>query len=198
MAIQNRRGVYKNFDPSKLLPGEWAIVLSGDPDARDGKAAYICFAAGDVKQIATVEDMNEIISSQVKDAKSLISAEVVEQVTGDISVVVTNASNAISACEDATQSANEAAAEAERAIGSVDTVVTRATRAAEAAEEAAEKANAAAGGSTVEIETIDTSTAVSAIQKAVARLDKTAHVEVETVGVDVAAAAIAAMFEDGE
>ena len=32
MAVQTRRGAYENFDPSKLLAGEWATVLSGDPN----------------------------------------------------------------------------------------------------------------------------------------------------------------------
>ena len=45
MAIQHRRGIYSRFDPSRLVAGEWAVVLSGDPDAKDGKAAYGCFAA---------------------------------------------------------------------------------------------------------------------------------------------------------
>lgn len=63
MAIQNRRGVFANFDPSRLLPGEWAIVLSGDTSTSDGKAVYVCFAAGDVKRVATYEDLyNQIWS----------------------------------------------------------------------------------------------------------------------------------------
>ena len=32
MAIQMRRGEYGKFDPEKLLPAEWAVVLSGDPN----------------------------------------------------------------------------------------------------------------------------------------------------------------------
>ena len=42
MAIKNRRGPYNKFDPTKLLPGEWAVVLSGDPHASDGLACYMC------------------------------------------------------------------------------------------------------------------------------------------------------------
>lgn len=59
MAIQNRRGSYTNFDPQKLKPGEWAIVQSNDPAATDGKTIYIAFSAGDVKRIATFEDMQD-------------------------------------------------------------------------------------------------------------------------------------------
>lgn len=59
MAIQNRRGPYEKFNKEKLLPGEYAIVLQNDPNCLDGKAAYICFKAGDVKRLATYEDMVE-------------------------------------------------------------------------------------------------------------------------------------------
>ena len=38
MAIQNRRGAYADFDPSKLKPGEYAIVQSGDPSTTEGDA----------------------------------------------------------------------------------------------------------------------------------------------------------------
>ena len=31
MAIQLRRGAYTNFNPSKLLPGEFAVVQNNDP-----------------------------------------------------------------------------------------------------------------------------------------------------------------------
>lgn len=61
MAIQHRRGVYNNFDPTKLLPGEWAVVLSGDSGASDGMTVYICFAAGVVKRMATYEDIVDFI-----------------------------------------------------------------------------------------------------------------------------------------
>ena len=74
MAIQHRRGIYENFDPTKLLPGEWAIVLSGDSSAEDGRAAYMCFAAGDVKRMATFEDMEENIDAKTA---SIIQAAVV-------------------------------------------------------------------------------------------------------------------------
>jgi len=63
MAIQHRRGAFSNFDPTRMLPGEWAIVLSGDTSTSDGKAAYICFAAGTVKRIATYDDMYTDISA---------------------------------------------------------------------------------------------------------------------------------------
>lgn len=57
MAIQMRRGIYDKFDPTRLVAGEWAVVLSNDPAAKDGRAAYVCFASGIVKRIATYEDL---------------------------------------------------------------------------------------------------------------------------------------------
>lgn len=57
MAIQNRRGAYANFDPSKMLPGEYAIVLSGDPSDASGYAVYMCFASGVVKRLALDENV---------------------------------------------------------------------------------------------------------------------------------------------
>ncbi len=83
MAIRHRRGIYSRFDPSSLVAGEWAVVLSGDPDAKDGKAAYVCFAAGDVKRVATYEDMmdwllglrEDVITAVVDSATSEIRAE---------------------------------------------------------------------------------------------------------------------------
>ena len=53
MAIQNRRGAYSDFDPQKLVPGEWAVVQSGDPNSESGKAVYMAFDVGDVQRMAS-------------------------------------------------------------------------------------------------------------------------------------------------
>ena len=58
MAIQNRRGNYTDFDPAKMKPGEIAVVQSNDPVAGDGKAVYMAFAAGDVKRMATHDELS--------------------------------------------------------------------------------------------------------------------------------------------
>ena len=57
MAIQMRRGEYSKFDAESMLPGEWAVVLSGDSSAIDGKAVYICTSAGVTKRMATIDDL---------------------------------------------------------------------------------------------------------------------------------------------
>lgn len=77
MAIQMRRGAYVNFNPAKLMPGEWAVVVSGDSGAKDGKTAYICFAAGDVKRVATYEDMVD----NVHDAVDQNNGAIIKQIT---------------------------------------------------------------------------------------------------------------------
>ena len=90
MAIQHRRGVYSRFDPSRMVAGEWAVVLSGDPVAKDGKAAYVCFAAGDVKRVATYEDMMDflmglqesVIAYTVEEATGAVRAELLAMMDG--------------------------------------------------------------------------------------------------------------------
>lgn len=57
MAIQVRRGLYGRFDPTRLVAGEWAIVLGDDPSCDDGRAVYVCFGANIVKRVAMYEDM---------------------------------------------------------------------------------------------------------------------------------------------
>ena len=66
MAIQSRRGAYADFDPNKMLPGEWAVVTSGDPNDPDGRAIYLCYIAGIVERMATYEDMKKNVQSAAK------------------------------------------------------------------------------------------------------------------------------------
>ena len=49
-----RRGNLADFDPTKQMPGEFAVTL--DADSNLNKRVYIAFAAGTVKQLMTVED----------------------------------------------------------------------------------------------------------------------------------------------
>lgn len=53
MAIQMRRGMRKDFDPAKMLPGEWAVAIDNDTQ---NQIVWMCFAAGVVKRIGTYED----------------------------------------------------------------------------------------------------------------------------------------------
>ena len=81
MAIQLRRGIFSRFDPSRLLPGEVAVVTSGDPTAADGKAAYLCFAAGTTKRLATRQDIAQDIAEALDDAGANVIAVVLMNVS---------------------------------------------------------------------------------------------------------------------
>lgn len=126
MAIQSRRGAYGDFDPNKMLPGEWASVLKDDPKAQDGKSVYMCFAAGDVKRMATYEDMKD----NIKEATGDVVQEVTEEYAGEIKAATKAANDAASAAESATDAANTA-------TGSANTAASSATAAAKAANDAA-------------------------------------------------------------
>ena len=69
MAIQMRRGAKTKFDPTKMLPGEWAIVQSGDPDTKDGRAAYMAFASGVVKRMASYDDLRDELADASEEAR---------------------------------------------------------------------------------------------------------------------------------
>lgn len=86
MAIQVRRGNYADFDPDKMLPGEWAVVLANDPVVQDGKSVFICFSAGNVKRMATYEDM----VSQFGD----LTDDIVNQLTSQVNAVIVVANEA--------------------------------------------------------------------------------------------------------
>lgn len=62
MAIQVRRGNYRNFDKGKMLPGEPVAVLADDPDTPSGKSFYVCYAAGDVKRLVSIEDLEAMVA----------------------------------------------------------------------------------------------------------------------------------------
>ena len=126
MAIQSRRGDFNDFDPSKLLPGEWAVVLKGDPKAPDGRTVYKCFAAGVVKRMATYEDMKD----NIKEATGDVVKEVAEEYTDEIKAATKAASNAAAAAESATNAATTA-------TGSANTAASSATAAAKVANDAA-------------------------------------------------------------
>nr|DAH14475.1 MAG TPA: hypothetical protein [Caudoviricetes sp.] len=121
MAIQSRRGAYGDFDPSKMLPGEWASVLKDDPNAQDGKAVYMCFSAGNVKRMATYEDMK----NNIQEATAEIIKQAKEEVTED------------------TKAAKESAAQAELSAKSAEEKASAAEKSASNAEKAAESSNTA-------------------------------------------------------
>lgn len=126
MAITMRHGPYNKFDPQKLRTGEIAVVTEGDPHASDGKAIYQCFSPGDVKRMATYEDM----ADQIEEAGGEVIDNHIEKKVGV----------ALKACEDATKAAQDAKTNADKAISSANTAASSAQTAAESANEATEKA----------------------------------------------------------
>ena len=50
MAIQMRRGNQVDFDPTRMLPGEWAVSL-------DSKKIYMCYSPGQVVEIGSASSI---------------------------------------------------------------------------------------------------------------------------------------------
>lgn len=112
MAIQVRRGIFDKFDKTRLLPGEYAVVLSGDPVARDGRAVYVCFAAGSAKRLATHEDMYDFLVDARDDTIEYIETVATADVRADYADIVATLTS-----QEATRVSNElsrVANEAER------------------------------------------------------------------------------------
>lgn len=76
MAIKGRiqilRGLKADFDPSKLLPGEWAVSLDSDTN---NQIVWMCFAAGVVKRMGTYEDFRRQIEEATAEIKEEYMAE---------------------------------------------------------------------------------------------------------------------------
>lgn len=127
MAIQTRRGNYGDFDPQKMLPGEWATTISGDPNAKDGRGVYMCFAAGDVKRMATYEDMKD----NVLEASEDVIKEVAEGLSSELTDATDNANTATQKATQAAQGAKQAKADADSAAKSANDAAELANKAAE-------------------------------------------------------------------
>lgn len=111
MAIQHRRGAYADFNPAKLLPGELAVVLSGDPASNTGRSLYICFAPGVVKRIVSYEDFENELQNVTEELQNAFTADIRSAISS--AITATNTANAATKAADAaTKAANEAAAAA--------------------------------------------------------------------------------------
>ena len=78
-----RRGNPEDFDPTKMLPGEFAVTLG---TGRKSRKLYICFAPGEVKQLGTYEDFEDMISdATVEVKKQYITAfnDILQQIRTD-------------------------------------------------------------------------------------------------------------------
>lgn len=136
MAIQNRRGSYKDFNPNKLQPGEWATVLNGDPNAKDGKSTYLGYGDGIVKRMATYEDMQENIDK--------VTNEIVTELTTEVNKATSSANAATTKANEATQKANASASKADTATNNANIAISNANTATSKANTSASKANTSA------------------------------------------------------
>ena len=102
-----RKGEYKDFDPAKMLPGEWAVVLAGDQVVPDGKSAFICFGAGNVKRMATYEEMKGLFGD--------MTDAIVERLTQEVGAVIVVAESAAAHANSAADNALTQALAAEEA-----------------------------------------------------------------------------------
>lgn len=101
MAIQTRRGLEADFDPSKMLPGEWAVSL-------DTKYVRMCFSPGLVYRMATYEsfeeDMIQIqqILATCEDIQTAVEAfeALAEQHANDAAASATASANSSTAASD--------------------------------------------------------------------------------------------------
>ena len=129
MAIQLRRGAYEDFDPEKLVEGELAVVLSGDPGSSTGRSLYVCFGSGVVKRIADYEDAADMIDVATEDVQAAFLAA--------INQAISNAGSAATTATAAAESADTAASGANSAAGAANSAASAANTAAEAATAAA-------------------------------------------------------------
>ena len=152
MAIVMRKGRPEDFDPTKMLPGEFAVTMGIDRRARK---LYICFAPGIVKQLGTYEDFED----QIQDATNAIKQqylmafnEILTQIEADKNTAaeeysyVVNFKNALEKTyiPSVTESVTAAANSAKAAATSESNASTYKNNAASSATAAANSAKAAA------------------------------------------------------
>lgn len=104
MAIQTRKGPKSDFDPNKMLPGEWAGTT-------DTKEVFYAFDSGDVKKMATYEDMQENIGSVTQDIINNLT-EGVDQVIDQATTVIEVANKSTESAQQSTQAADKATEDA--------------------------------------------------------------------------------------
>ena len=87
MAIRMRRGLIADFDPNKMLPGEWAVAI--DPETNN-QIVWMCFAPGVVKRMGTYEELMQKIENETEDVRGQI-----DDVSSDIDKLEFNLNNKI-------------------------------------------------------------------------------------------------------
>lgn len=82
MAIQMRRGLMRDFDPYKMLPGEWAVSIDA---STSNQIVWMCFEPGVCKRMGTYEDF----VAQIKEATEEVKTEYSEEFNAILNEVKT-------------------------------------------------------------------------------------------------------------
>lgn len=128
MAIQHRQGKKVDFDPYKMLPGEWAVSIDTETEKQ---IVWMCFRAGVVKRMGTYEDFKE----QIREATDDIREEY-EQTFNEIKVYMEGLKTDTEGYKNtAAQKASEAGSFATQAGNSASSASASATDSANSADE---------------------------------------------------------------
>lgn len=134
MAIQNRRGSYTNFDPDKMVAGEFAVVRDGDPNSSTGRSVYLCFEPGVVKRLADYEDIRDMVADvaeeYIQDFDDAVSALTdlipdTEQAKDDANAAAEAANEAAEAASAVVQAGNDALGHAFTTCSNASTIATK-------------------------------------------------------------------------
>ena len=127
MAIQMRRGVYSKLDPKRMVSGEFAVVQSGDPSYSNGQSAVVCFSPGQVKHLATNEDLATAIANAEPAAGQKVAEQAAEAMDAKVNTAVSSCNTATTDANAAASRANSAASSATSAASAANTAVQEVT-----------------------------------------------------------------------
>lgn len=65
MAIQIRSGAYEDYDAEKMVRGELALVISGDPDAEEGRSVKVAFDPDDDETLVLKSENDAALADKV-------------------------------------------------------------------------------------------------------------------------------------
>ncbi len=129
MGFQMRRGLKNDFDPQKMLPGEWAVSIDSETS---NQIVWMCFRAGVVKRMGTYEDFKAQIEEATEDIRELY-----EVTFNEIKAYMEGLA------DEAEEYKNTAVSKAQEAAGSAAAAADSATTAAREAEAASVSADEA-------------------------------------------------------
>jgi hypothetical protein len=108
--IQNRRGTYPYFDPSRLLPGEFAVVQSDDPNSTDGTGIYLCISPGVVKRLVSSEDVQSVLDTDF----DTLAEDLIQDIDARTAQYTTTLQGYVTDAQTAATDAQEAAEQAQQ------------------------------------------------------------------------------------